>query len=108
MNMKSKFSKLFAGGFSLLAVAGVTTLIVGCNTTQPPKTSADTAAVSEAPLGKGGAELWSENCARCHNIRSPSTFSDTEWDVAMHHMRVRANLTADESKKILEFLKSAN
>ncbi len=52
--------------------------------------------------------MWSENCARCHNMRSPSSYSDTEWDVVMHHMRVRANLTAEEHKKILEFLKSAN
>ena len=34
--------------------------------------------------------------------------SDAEWDVAMHHMRIRANLTAEEHRKILEFLKSAN
>lgn len=57
---------------------------------------------------KGGAQLWSENCARCHNVRSPSSYSDGEWQVAMMHMRVRANLTADDHRRILEFLKSAN
>ena len=57
---------------------------------------------------KGGSQLWSENCARCHNMRSPSSYSDAEWDVVMHHMRIRAILTPEEHKKILEFLKSAN
>lgn len=102
--MTTKCSKRFGGGLALLLAAGVTTFVAGCNTTQP----AGTAASKESPSGKGGAELWSENCARCHNLRSPSTFSDAEWDVAVHHMRVRANLTPEESKKILEFLKSAN
>lgn len=58
--------------------------------------------------GKGAAQLWSENCARCHNSRSPSSYSDAEWDVAVHHMRVRACLTAEEHKKIVEFLKAGN
>ena len=57
---------------------------------------------------KAGAQLWGENCLRCHNTPSPETFSDTEWDVAVMHMRVRANLTEDEAVKIAEFLKTAN
>jgi mono/diheme cytochrome c family protein len=58
--------------------------------------------------GKSGAQLWAENCVRCHNIRSPGSFSPVQWDVAMMHMRVRANLTPEEQKKILEFLKSGS
>lgn len=57
---------------------------------------------------KSGSELWAQNCRRCHNFRSPSEFSDSEWDVAMFHMRVRANLTAHEYESILQFLKSSN
>lgn len=55
-----------------------------------------------------GSELWAANCMRCHNMRSPSSYSDGQWEVAVHHMRVRANLTAEESEKIVGFLKSAN
>lgn len=55
-----------------------------------------------------GSQLWAANCMRCHNMRSPSSYSDTQWEVAVHHMRVRANLTAEESEKIVGFLKSAN
>jgi len=57
---------------------------------------------------KGGAQLWSENCARCHNLRPPSGHSDREWDMLVHSMRVKAGLTGEEARKILEFLKSAN
>jgi hypothetical protein len=57
---------------------------------------------------KGAAQLWSENCTRCHNGRPPGEFSDTQWDVIVHHMRVRANLTAEEQRQILAFLQASN
>ena len=66
---------------------------------------ATTNSISET---KSGAQLWGENCLRCHNTPSPETFSDTEWDVAVMHMRIRANLTENESVKIADFLKTAN
>ena len=58
--------------------------------------------------GKTGAELWAETCQRCHNFRSPGSLSDGEWEVALMHMRIRANLTGEEQSKILEFMKSGN
>jgi len=57
---------------------------------------------------KSGSELWAQNCRRCHNFRSPSEYSDAQWDVAMFHMRVRANLTGAEHESIRQFLKSSN
>ncbi|MHB8519646.1 MAG: cytochrome c [Limisphaerales bacterium] len=56
----------------------------------------------------GGAQIWAQNCMRCHNIRSPSPYSDAQWSVITMHMRVRANLTADEQRAILKFLQAAN
>lgn len=58
--------------------------------------------------GKPGVQLWGENCMKCHSTPSPADFNDTDWSTIEMHMRVRANLTADESKKIFEFIKSAN
>jgi cytochrome c5 len=58
--------------------------------------------------GKSGAQLWGENCTRCHNAPSPETFSDHDWDVAVMHMRMRANLTEHEAISIADFLKTAN
>jgi mono/diheme cytochrome c family protein len=60
-----------------------------------------------ASPGKSGAQMWAENCNRCHNVRSPQSYSPAQWEVAMLHMRVRANLTGEETRKILEFLKSS-
>ncbi len=57
---------------------------------------------------RGGAQLWSENCIRCHSTPPPNVYSNEQWEVISTHMRVRASLTDDESKKIIEFIKSAN
>ena len=64
-----------------------------------------TSSLAEA---KSGAQLWGENCLRCHNSPSPESFSDEAWDVAVMHMRIRANLTETEAVKIVKFLKTAN
>jgi hypothetical protein len=57
--------------------------------------------------GLSGEELWSNNCMRCHNIRPPTMYSNGQWDVIVHHMRLRANITGQEQRAIVEFLKSA-
>ena len=80
-------------------------LFVGC---KPDHQPAMMDAAAPAENEKGGAQLWEENCSRCHNFRSPTQYNDSEWQVVMHHMRVRANLTAQEHKKILEFLQAAD
>jgi hypothetical protein len=62
----------------------------------------------QAPPSKGAAQVWAQNCNRCHNIRPAAEFSDAQWDVIMHHMRVRANLTAEEHQQILTLMKASN
>lgn len=57
---------------------------------------------------KSGAELWAENCVRCHNTPPPNSFTDKQWNKIGVHMKIRAYLTDDEQKKIIEFLQSAN
>ena len=81
---------------AFLSVLAAVIIISSCSTT------------TEMASGKSGAQLWGENCLRCHNAPSPETLSDPEWDVAVMHMRVRANLTEDEAVKIAGFLKTAN
>jgi len=63
---------------------------------------------SEKVMAKSGAQLWGENCKRCHNTPTPTDYSDVSWDVIGTHMRLRANLTAEEARKVIEFLQSAN
>jgi hypothetical protein len=94
------------GAVILALLSAASWLVVGCST---EKQSGEVATGTAAgPTEKGGAELWAENCVRCHNIRSPSNYSPAQWEVVMMHMRVRANLTPEEHKKILEFLKSGS
>lgn len=62
----------------------------------------------EEIAAKSGAQLWGENCNRCHNAPDPHTFSDDQWDAACEHMRQKALLTDQEITKIRDFLKSAN
>jgi len=63
---------------------------------------------SPAIKQKVGAQLWGENCVRCHNAPTPNAFDDKEWKAIGLHMKIRANLTKDELDKILEFLQMAN
>ena len=62
----------------------------------------------QAVANKSGAQLWGENCMRCHNTPSPAIYSDAQWDVVGDHMHYKANLTGQEVDKIVAFLKSAN
>ena len=88
------------GALIIIFCAAATWLVVGCAANK------QSGEVVAGTTGKSGAELWANNCVRCHNIRSPSSYSPAQWEVIMMHMRVRANLTPEEHKKILEFLKA--
>jgi hypothetical protein len=91
-------------GIIAFSLATFTLIVISCSSDKQAGTTAGTAA-SSGPAEKSGAQLWADNCQRCHNTRSPSSYNDAQWEVAMMHMRVRANLTPEEHKKILEFLK---
>ena len=74
-----------AGCLAFLAIA----LFYGCASEKRPL-STTRPALSEqstAQPTKGRAQVWSENCMRCHNMRPPDWYSDAEWEVAMQHMR---------------------
>ena len=64
--------------------------------------------ISKKVADKSGAQLWGENCARCHNAPAPGEFNNDNWEIVGMHMRVRANLIQPEIDKIVDFLKSAN
>lgn len=55
-----------------------------------------------------GAKSWSNNCGQCHNARDPAEMSDDQWGVVVTHMRIRANLTGEETRDILAFLQASN
>jgi cytochrome c5 len=91
----------------LLSAAGAASLVVliGCQSTPQPKPQTEKPALLSADQKpKGGAELWAQTCNRCHNPRSPDSYSPHEWAIIMTHMRVRGYLTGDEQRAILGFL----
>ena len=60
---------------------------------------------SQQIASKTGAQLWAENCQRCHNTPSPSSFSPDQWETVGMHMQSRSLITDDERNKIVAFLK---
>lgn len=62
----------------------------------------------QAAVAARGAKAWADNCASCHNSRSPLDYNDSQWAVATAHMRVRANLPGDVARDILVFLQAGN
>lgn len=91
----------------LMLTSALALPLAGCadDAQQPSAASSATAATATE---KGGAQLWAENCSRCHNIRSPRSYSDSQWQAITHHMRLRANLTGEETRVITEFLQSSD
>ena len=104
---------IFAGAASLFLagcqmVASTTAATTSAPATAPAAKPAFTLFGGKTTAEMGGAELWAQTCSRCHNLRSPSSFGPAQWEVAIYDMRVRANLTGEEQRKILDFLKAAS
>src|SRR5258708_4064083 len=57
-----------------------------------------------APRKLSGAELYSMHCNRCHPERYPTERTAAQWKTILLHMRVRANLPAEQSREILKYL----
>jgi hypothetical protein len=51
-----------------------------------------------------GPELYAMHCNRCHPERYPTEWTPGQWKTLMMHMRVRANLPAEQAKTILKYL----
>jgi hypothetical protein len=95
-----------------IAAIAACMICVGCQQQQQQKQSSlppSTARADPAErASRGRAQMWTQNCIRCHNARPPGYYSDREWQVAMHHMRMRCSITKQEYDAILSFLQSAN
>ena len=97
-------SKIFLIAMTAFGAA----VAAGCGEHTPPPADPAGAQASAAIPQRSGAQLWADNCSRCHNIRPPQSFSDTQWQTITHHMRLRANLTGEETRKITEFLQASH
>ncbi len=89
-----------------IAVFMLTIVFTACSSTKDKYVNATEQ--KELIIEKSGAQYWGETCNRCHLAPSPADYNDADWETISLHMRVRANLTEKEVKKIEAFLKSAN
>ncbi len=55
-----------------------------------------------------GAQVFADNCARCHQARAGSERTDLEWIAIVAHMRARANFTKSQAAAVLAFLQATN
>lgn len=92
------------GGF-FVPVAAV---IQAQTTTQPQQPAASTAKKQwparhkAEPFHSEGERVFAQNCARCHT--APDSFSPRISGTVVRHMRVRAQLSADDEQELLRFL----
>ena len=88
------------------ALAGA--LLIGTGLTpahaEPEKKADAKTDQKPAPKKLTGAELYAINCARCHPERYATEFTVDQWKTIMLHMRVRANLPAEQVKVIVKYL----
>ena len=110
------FTVFASGAFAAAFIAGCGIASNSEKTTARERSVATTQTASDGPLAaifgptphKAGAQLWAENCTRCHYIRPADAYSSVQWELLLHHMRSRANLTGREEREILKFLKAGS
>jgi|SRR5208282_2453387 len=93
-----KKQKMVSWGGWVLVGACLISLGLSLANAQPPEKKTD----KKKKLT--GAELYAINCNRCHPERYPTEFTSAQWKTIMTHMRVRANLPAEQAKLILKYL----
>jgi mono/diheme cytochrome c family protein len=57
---------------------------------------------SSAGAAVDGEQVYKSNCTRCHN--TPPAMTERQTRVVVRHMRVRANLVADQADAVLQYL----
>ncbi len=90
----------------ILGLAVLSGILAACTASSGKAPTSE--GVSQATSAPSGAEIWADTCARCHTFRDPATLNDSQWDVAMMHMRVRAKLNGADARAVLKFLQSSN
>ncbi len=97
-SIRSLSAAVVAAILSLLLGALATT---GWSAEKKPKSEK---AAAPAKKKLSGADLFAIHCNRCHPERYPTERTAAQWKTIMTHMRVRANLPAEQSKTLLKYL----
>ena len=99
---KALFQKTLAAVVAAMVIGGLASTLCSAE----PESSALPPQTNSAPPADQitGAELYSMHCNRCHPERYPTERTAANWKTIMLHMRVRANLPAEQSRLILKYL----
>jgi cytochrome c5 len=89
--------------FIILFVARLAAAAQNSNPQQPPPAKTKHAP-AQAPTNDSaeGEKRFETNCGRCHV--PPENLSPREAKAVLRHMRVRANLSAEDERLILKYL----
>ncbi|MEZ5275570.1 MAG: cytochrome c [Opitutaceae bacterium] len=100
--MKRIYAIIVVLGLGYMLTAGVASIATGASSPDQSR--------KEETQGDfiRGAQVWANNCTRCHNIRGPKEFNDQQWKVIVTHMRVRAGLTGQDVRDVLAFMQQSN
>ena len=102
-----RFVQLVAVGVAAVSVAVMfDASLVTAQTPKPAskKTEETTTTTTAKAEPLSGAELWAMNCNRCHMARNPGEFTAAQWRTIFRHMRIRANLPADQARTLQKYL----
>lgn len=114
MKMFPTLNFIKGAAISLAVVAAVS--LAGCSGSSSKQSTAAKKPLPSHPMftfkdpaaSETGAQIWSENCMRCHQLRSPAQYNAAQWGVIVQYMRLKAGLTGEQAKKVLAFLQSAS
>jgi len=104
LNRRSAWKLWLSGGGGAALIAG----LLCASTYTPSYAGGDSKAVQPSGTSQetklSGEELYTIHCARCHAQRYPREWTPAQWKTLISHMRVRANLPADQAREILKYM----
>ena len=110
LHQRSPWKFWFSGSGGAILIAAVLyattypSLYAGGDSKATQKTDTTAASAAEPAQKLTGEDLYAINCNRCHAERYPREWTPQEWRTLILHMRVRANIPADQAREILKYM----
>ena len=109
MNRLSFLKPQWRPALGLVMIAAICALSLVClraaDATSEKEVKPDNQTQKKAEKKKfSGADLYAMHCNRCHPERYATERSPAQWKSILLHMRIRANLPAEQAKAILKYL----